>query len=144
MVSEVSEIKTDGAKSTNVKLGDFDLGEVSGIGEYFVEELTLGEGDDTEKVLVCKVEAGADEEKVDKVDSEDYVDEGPRAFLVVRKNTLEVRTDAKLRDLLREKYESVMVSRYFGKGGIEIVNSGQLKLDEIYDLVRLSYRLSEE
>ena len=57
---------------------------------------------------------------------------------------MEVRTDNKLSKLLREKYESVMESRYFGRGGIEIVNSGQLDFDEICDLVRLSYRLSEE
>ena len=62
----------------------------------------------------------------------------------MRKNTLEVRTDAKLRDLLREKYETVMESRYFGKGGVEIVNSGQLTADELDDLVRLSYNLSTE
>ena len=61
-----------------------------------------------------------------------------------RKNTIEVRTDNKLRDLLREKYESVMESRYFGKGGIEIVNAGQLDDEEIKDLVRLSYNLTRE
>ena len=37
-----------------------------------------------------------------------------------------------------------MESRYFGRGGIEIVNSGQLKPDEIEDLVRLSYNLTKE
>ena len=104
----------------------FDIHEVGGIGEFITEEKTLGDGDDAEKVLLYEVAS-----------------EEPKTFLVVRKNTLEVRTDGKLKNLLRERYESVMESRYFGKGGIEIVNSGQLTTDEINDLVRLSYQLSE-
>ncbi|MBQ3274961.1 hypothetical protein IJH46_00870 [Candidatus Saccharibacteria bacterium] len=64
--------------------------------------------------------------------------------MVENKHTIEVRTDEKLRKLLIQKYESVMESRYFGRGGIEIVNSGQLKEDEIEDLVRLSYNLTKE
>lgn len=67
-----------------------------------------------------------------------------KAFLVVRPKTLEVRCDVKLGQTLREKYESVMESRYFGRGGIEIVPSGQLDESEIEDLVRLSYNLTEE
>ena len=66
-----------------------------------------------------------------------------KAFLVVRKNTIEVRTDRKLSQLLQEKYESVMESRYFGRGGIEIVVSGQLDEKELADLVRLSYNMSD-
>ena len=65
-----------------------------------------------------------------------------KVFLVVNKNTIEVRTDDELGKLLREKYESVMESRYFGRGGIEIVLADQLKTDELCDLVRLSYNLS--
>lgn len=117
------------------------IGEVHGIGEFSVAEETLGFGDDAEKVTVYKVPTL---DLADKVDSADYVDEGPRAFLIIRNNTIEVRTDSKLRDLLREKYESVMESRYFGKGGIEIVNAGQLDDEEIKDLVRLSYNLTRE
>lgn len=122
---------------------EFDLTKVSGIdvGAVISEELTVGEGDDAEKVLVYKVPV---DDTADKADSVDFVDEGPRVFLVLRKNTLEVRTDRKLLNLLREKYESVMESRYFGRGGIEIVNSGQLSQDEICDLVRLSYDMSRE
>ena len=67
-----------------------------------------------------------------------------QAFLIVNKNTIEVRTDAKLADLLKEKYESVMTSRYFGKGGIEIVPTNQLTKNEIDDLIRLSYNLTED
>lgn len=67
-----------------------------------------------------------------------------KAFVIKRKNTIEVRTDERLARLLREKYETVMESRYFGKGGIEIVMSGQLLPEEIEDLVRLSYNLTRE
>lgn len=70
---------------------------------------------------------------------------GDKAFLVINKNTIELRTDDKLAKLLEEKYESVMQSRYFGRGGIEIVLAGnQLKPDEVNDLVRLSYNLTLE
>ena len=118
----------------------FDVSKVGGIGSYSEERVTLGDGDDAEKVIVFKVgvESAADG-GVEMAETEKQ-----KAFLVVRKNTLEVRTDEKLRDLLRTKYESVMESRYFGRGGIEIVDSGQLSFDEICDLVRLSYRMSKE
>ena len=69
---------------------------------------------------------------------------GEKVFLVENKNTIEVRCDQKLGKLLREKYESVMESRYFGRGGIEMVMSGQLENSEVEDLVRLSYNLSRE
>lgn len=72
------------------------------------------------------------------------VAETGKVFLVVRPKTLEVRCDAKLGKMLREKYETVMESRYFGRGGIEIVPSEQLTDEEIEDLVRLSYNLSRE
>lgn len=93
-----------------------DIKNISGIGEF--EEVS-------EK-----------ERKLFKVDE--------KVFLVENKNTIEVRTDFKLGKLLREKYESVMESRYFGRGGIEIVMSGQLEDSEIEDLIRLSYNLSKE
>lgn len=67
-----------------------------------------------------------------------------KVFLVHNKSTVEVRTDAELAKLLTDKYESVMRSRYFGAGGIEIVLSGQLSQSEIEDLVRLSYNLTLE
>ena len=91
-----------------------DIKEVTGIGKY--EEKT-----EKERMLYLKD---------DKV------------FLVVNKNTIEVRTDGELSKLLKEKYESVMESRYFGRGGIEIVLAGQLTKSELEDLVRLSYNLS--
>lgn len=69
---------------------------------------------------------------------------GRRVFLVVRKNTVEVRTDKNLRRMLCEQFESVMESRYFGKGGVEVVLSGQIPVDEVEDLVRLSYNLTAE
>lgn len=95
----------------------FDLHQVSGIGEW--------------------------EEGVEK-DLRVFRVPGGKAFLIVRKETIEVRTDRELSELLRSQYESVMESRYFGRGGIEIVLSGQLGDDEINDLVRLSYNLTAE
>lgn len=65
-----------------------------------------------------------------------------KVFLVINKNTIEIRTDDKLGKLLCEKYESVMQSRYFGRGGIEIVLTSQLSISDLNDLVRLSYSLS--
>lgn len=96
----------------------FDISKVSGIGE-FTSKAEIH--DEKERNLYLKD---------DKV------------FLVVNKNTIEVRTDAELKKLLTEKYESVMESRYFGRGGVEIVMAGQLSDDELFDLVRLSYNLS--
>ena len=92
----------------------FDLSEVTGIGDY--------------------------QEKIEKERTLYF--KGDKVFLVVNKNTIEVRTDGELKKLLTEKYESVMESRYFGRGGIEIVLAGQLGVDDLNDLVRLSYNLS--
>lgn len=97
----------------------FDISEISGIGEY------------TEKTEIH-------DEKERKLYFKD-----DKVFLVINKNTIEFRTDEELRKLLIEKYESVMESRYFGKGGIEIVLAGkQFSAEELDDLVRLSYNLS--
>lgn len=93
----------------------FDLSKVTGIGEYT-------EKPEKERTIYNK---------------------GDKAFLVVNKNTIELRTDDKLAKLLEEKYESVMESRYFGRGGIEIVLANQLEEDEVCDLVRLSYNLTD-
>lgn len=65
-----------------------------------------------------------------------------KAFLVINRNTVEVRCDRLLSENLKFKYESVMDSRYFGKGGIEIVLAGQLSQQEIADLIRLSYNIT--
>ena len=98
---------------------EFDIGKVTGVGEYMIKEEKV---DDKPRMLYLK---------------------GERAFLVVNQKTVELRTDAELGRLLTEKYESVMWSRYFGKGGIEVVLAGgQLDTDEMYDLVRLSYNLT--
>ncbi len=98
-----------------------ELGKISGIGEYETENRT-----EDQKMQVI------------------YRTPGRKAFLVDRGNTIEVRSERNLAGLLREKYESVMESRYFGKGGIEVVMSGQLSEDEMEDLVRLSYNLTKE
>ena len=78
----------------------------------------------------------------DQPGREIYLKNG-KAFLILNKNTIEVRCDARLIDNLKEKYESVMDSRYFGRGGIEIVLAGkQFTYVELADLVRLSYQLT--
>ena len=105
----------------------FDVYKVTGLSDFSARKETVGRGDDAEEIEVFSVKNTEGEDK---------------AFLVLRKNTLEVRTDRKLLRVLVDKYESVMESRYFGRGGIEIVNSGQLKEAELDDLVRLSYNLS--
>jgi predicted DNA-binding protein (MmcQ/YjbR family) len=102
----------------------FDVSKVEGIGGY-------------EQVL------GLDfSERSEKSNIETYATLDGKVFLVVNPNSVEVRTDKNLRRLLVEKYESVMESRYFGKGGVEVVLSGQISSEEIDDLVRLSYNLS--
>ena len=68
---------------------------------------------------------------------------GPLAFLVLHRNTIEVRCDQRLAGVLKAKYESVMESRYFGQGGIEIVLAGQLSPTELEDLIRLSYNMTQ-
>ena len=99
----------------------FDISKVTGIGDY-----------------TTKSEFPDD---VSKARTLYYKDE--KVFLVINKNTIELRMDEELRKLLTTKYESVMESRYFGRGGIEIVIAGnQLSDDELNDLVRLSYNLS--
>lgn len=84
-------------------------------------------------------------EQLDEYSSRDifYPENCRKPFLIINKNTIELRTDQKLGHLLTKKYESVMPSRYFGHGGLEIVRSAsQLKKDELEDLVRLSYNLT--
>lgn len=98
------------------------LAETSGIGKYSTQKRKVNDSEEDTLYL-------APNEKV---------------FLVVRPKTIEVRCDGKLSKVLREKYESVMESRYFGRGGIEIVPSGQLEEAELQDLVRLSYNLTKD
>lgn len=100
---------------------NFEISEVSGIGEYSFEDLMNKE------------------RKEGKI----FLAPNNKAFCVFHEGkTIEVRTDENLAKVLRGKYESVMQSRYFGRGGIEIVLTGQIPQDEVYDLVRLSYNLT--
>jgi predicted DNA-binding protein (MmcQ/YjbR family) len=100
---------------------DFKIEEVSGIGEYIVEDLV----------------------KKEKKEGKIFLAPNNKAFCVLHDlKTVEIRTDANLSKVLRDKYESVMQSRYFGRGGIEIVLSGQISQEELYDLVRLSYNMT--
>jgi predicted DNA-binding protein (MmcQ/YjbR family) len=95
----------------------FDISKVTGIGEFTVQK---------------------------EKDRELYL-KNSHVFLVLRANTIEVRCDLQLSRTLIEEYESVMESRYFGRGGIEIVLAGnQFTTSEIEDLVRLSYNLTKD
>ena len=97
--------------------GVYDIATVTGIGDY-------SESPDHTRYIYKK--------------SDQY-----KAFLIINKHTIELRTDNELRKLLKDKYESVMDSRYFGNNGIEIVLAGdQLAKTELDDLVRLSYNLT--
>ena len=104
----------------------FDIFAVTGLGNFSIENYEDGqifkrETEEGEKAFLVEHLIGGDMEKV---------------------KTVEVRCDRNLSRVLQEKYESVMESRYFGRGGVEIVLSGQMELDEVYDLVRLSYNLT--
>ena len=118
-----------------------DVSQISGIGAY--AERKHGEkGEDR----VFEVFAASPDVALDVAPdvAPDVVSGQGKAFLVMRPKTIEVRCDAKLSKVLREKYETVMESRYFGRGGVEIVPSGQLSEEELEDLVRLSYNLTRE
>lgn len=65
-----------------------------------------------------------------------------KPFLVIRGKTIEMRCDRRLSKTLKADYETVMESRYFGRGGIEIVPTGQLQDAELADLIRLSYNMT--
>lgn len=53
-----------------------------------------------------------------------------------------LKTDPKLSETLRERYEEVQPGYHLNKKHwITIINTGQLTTDEIKDLVRLSYDL---
>ncbi len=90
---------------------------------------------------VSKV-SGIGEFTIQKEKDRDLYLKNGRTFLVMHRNTIEISCDEKLSNLLKNKYESVMESRYFGRGGLEIVMAGQLGPTEIADLVRLSYNLT--
>ena len=69
-----------------------------------------------------------------------------KIFLCVETGTnplrIELRCDRKLSQTLQERYESVMESRSLGRNGIEVICSGQLSADEVRDLVRHAYEIS--
>ncbi len=111
------------------------IAEISGIGEWTMEERKGDRGEVVDRIYRVKRDA-------ENANSGANV-EG-KVFLVVRPKTLEVRCERNLAQKLQGEYETVMESRYFGRGGIEIVPSGQLSREEIDDLVRLSYNLTTE
>ncbi len=71
---------------------------------------------------------------------------GERIFCVISKGyepvRLDLRCDSKLAKTLQERYESVMQSRVLGRGGIEVLCTGQLEASDVLDLVRHSYEMS--
>ncbi len=73
---------------------------------------------------------------------------GEKIFLCVEQGKtpvrLELRCDRKLGQTLQGRYESVMESRALGRNGIEIICSGQLTDDEVFDLIRHAYEVSAE
>lgn len=86
--------------------------------------------------------SGIGDFEVKKDSSRELYFKDTSVFLVINPNTIEVRCDQGLSENLKAKYESVMESRYFGRGGIEIVPAGQLSTEEIADLIRLSYNIT--
>lgn len=108
-------------KDTNELRERLKVAEISGIGEY--EEGT--------KPLRDK--SGLDWY---------YYAPNKKPFLVIRGKTIEMRCDRRLSKALKADYETVMESRYFGRGGIEIVPTGQLQDAELADLIRLSYNMT--
>lgn len=102
---------------------DLDLAQISGIGAWEKEQRKDEDSGLSDEIY--KLPAG-------------------KAFLVVRPKTIEVRCEQNLGRKLQEEYETVMESRYFGRGGIEIIPTGQLAENEIEDLIRLSYNLTLE
>ncbi|MBR0465793.1 MmcQ/YjbR family DNA-binding protein [Candidatus Saccharibacteria bacterium] len=87
---------------------------------------------------------GIDNYDVKQEKSRTLYQKNGKTFLVQNLSTIEVRCDKELGRTLQERYESVMQSRYFGHGGIEIVPTHQLTKEELADLIRLSYELTDK
>lgn len=115
---------------------EIDVAKIHGIGEWTVEERKDERAEISEQIY--RIALAGDEENGDGENG------AGKAFLVLRPKTLEVRCERNLGRKLRDEYETVMESRYFGRGGIEIVPSRQLETSEIEDLIRLSYNLTRD
>ncbi len=72
---------------------------------------------------------------------------GEKVFLIIQKETkplrIEIRCDRRLSKTLQERYESVLQGKALGRNGTVIICSGQLMDDEVIDLVRHSYEITE-
>jgi predicted DNA-binding protein (MmcQ/YjbR family) len=105
------------------------------VSEVEILELARGLGEVSEEVLT---EDGGQGRKARRI----LKREG-KIFLVIWEGTwplrIEVKCDEKLGKLLREKYESVLDSKTLGRGGVEVICSGQLSQDEVGDLLRFSW-----
>lgn len=122
-MKEVKDMKDAAERHETKMLSADEIEKISGVGDFAEKIEVMGryEHPKHERTILFK---------------------GEKAFCVLNPTTIEVRTDAKLSQVLQKKYESVMESRYFGKGGIEIVQTGQLSDAEMADLIRLSYGLT--
>jgi len=71
-----------------------------------------------------------------------------KMFLLIKNNdpvVISLRCDKTLSKTLQEKYESVMPGQKLDQDKwISIIDSGQLTVDEIKDLIFLSYNLAKE
>ena len=89
---------------------------------------------------------GVDERKLEGKDELRVFYRGENIMMILEKATeplrIEIRCDRKLGYTLQERYESVMQSRWLGKDGIEIICSGQLNDEDVFDLVRHAYEMS--
>ena len=94
---------------------------------------------------LLKLDGVEEKESEDNKDLRIFARNG-KICLVIKKDSqplrIETRCDVKLSKTLQERYESVMQSKSLGRNGIEIICSGQLTDDEVYDLVRHSYEIS--
>ena len=89
-----------------------------------------------------KLDGVEEKESEDNKDLRIFARNG-KICLVVKKDSqplrIETRCDLKLSKTLQERYESVLASRALGRNGIEVVCTGQLSDDEIFDFVRHAY-----
>ena len=111
------------------------------VSETEILELARGLGEVKEEMV--EAEQGQGEKTLRVLKREGEGEHEGRIFLVVWEGTvplrIEVKCDEKLGKLLKGKYESVLDSKTLGRGGIEVICSGQLSDEEVVDLVKFSW-----
>lgn len=93
-----------------------ELEKIGGIGEYEAQDYVQDDKNSTLSTGVGNVQKTKNVRNSEKL----YKVPNGKAFLIDRGKTIEVRTERNLAHLLKEKYESVMESRYFGKGELRL------------------------